>query len=380
MVPVMDMPRSSGKSWRMDAQAVIAQLAGAFALPSELSEARPWGNGHINDTYRARWCDDSDERLVLHQRINGSVFRNRAGLMANIDLVCRELERSGVPPHERLQLVPTSAGESVHIDAQGEWWRTYVFVADTVTHEQVTDPAQARAAAQSFGAFLRHLEAVPGSQLVETIPDFHHSPRRVAACLAAVEADSCGRAAECAAEIAFVRERAEFAHCVVDAIAAGSVPVRVTHNDTKINNVLFDASGMRGQCVIDLDTVMPGSLLYDLGDLLRTSTSTAAEDEADTTLIDVDLARVAAVISGYGDSCGSIMTPGERELLAVCGRLITFEIGTRFLTDHLQGDTYFKIHHPGHNLQRARAQFALVAAFEREASAIADICAEAFSA
>jgi Ser/Thr protein kinase RdoA (MazF antagonist) len=234
----------------------------------------------------------------------------------------------------------------------------------------VRSPEQAYAAAKSFGAFQSLLADLPGGRLHETIPDFHHTPARFARFQQALAQDAHGRAAAAVPEIAFALARAHEVSVVVDALRDGTLPERVTHNDTKLNNVLLDDITQEGVCVIDLDTVMPGSVLYDFGDLVRTSTSPAAEDEIDLTKVQMQLPMFAALVKGYLESAGGFLTPKEKELLPFAGKLITFEIGLRFLTDWLEGDTYFKIKRPTHNLDRARTQFKLVESIEAQLPAM----------
>jgi Ser/Thr protein kinase RdoA (MazF antagonist) len=230
--------------------------------------------------------------------------------------------------------------------------------------------AKAFQAAKAFGAFQALLADLPGERLVETIPNFHHTPSRYAAFEAALAKDAHGRAREAATEIAFAQARAHEVGTIVEAMARGEIPERVTHNDTKLNNVLLDNETQEGICVIDLDTVMPGSALYDFGDLVRTSTSPAAEDETDLSKVTMQLPMFEALVKGYLASAGGFLTPRERALLPFAGKLITFEIGLRFLTDWLEGDVYFKIKRPRHNLDRLRTQFKLVESIEAQLPAM----------
>jgi Ser/Thr protein kinase RdoA (MazF antagonist) len=245
-----------------------------------------------------------------------------------------------------------------------------VFVERATGHDVIRNADQAFQAAKAFGAFQALLADLPGERLVETIPDFHHTPSRYAAFAAALAKDTHGRAREAAAEIAFAQARAGEVGLIVDAMARGEIPERVTHNDTKLNNVLLDNETQEGICVIDLDTVMPGSALYDFGDLVRTSTSPAAEDEVDLSKVRMQLPMFEALVRGYLASAGGFLTPRERALLPFAGKLITFEIGLRFLTDWLEGDVYFKVKRPRHNLDRLRTQFKLVESIEAQLPAM----------
>ena len=347
-------------------------IAHKFVLSGEIVSASPYGSGHINDTYKVDVkADDGPRRYVL-QRINHNVFRRPDELMANVERVCThaysKLKETGEPNAERrtLRLIPTLDGKAWHVDAIGNRWRCYHFIEGATGHDVVRSAEQAYAAAKSFGAFQSLLADLPGGRLHETIPDFHHTPARFARFQQALAQDAHGRAAAAVPEIAFALARAHEVSVVVDALRDGTLPERVTHNDTKLNNVLLDDITQEGICVIDLDTVMPGSVLYDFGDLVRTSTSPAAEDETDLAKVRMQLPMFEALVKGYLESTRGFLTPKEKELLPFAGKLITFEIGLRFLTDWLEGDTYFKIKRPTHNLDRARTQFKLVESIEAQ--------------
>ena len=351
-------------------------IAGEFALAGEIVSASPYGSGHINDTYKVDVKPTSGPSRFVLQRINHNVFRRPDELMENVERVCAhaysKLKEAGEPNADRrtLRLIPTLEGKAWHIDAAGNRWRCYHFIEGATGHDVVRSPEQAYAAAKSFGAFQSLLADLPGGRLHETIPDFHHTPSRFARFQQALAKDSQGRAAASVPEIAFALARAHEVSIVVDALRDGTLPERVTHNDTKLNNVLLDDITQEGVCVIDLDTVMPGSVLYDFGDLVRTSTSPAAEDETDLAKVRMQFPMFEALIKGYLESAAGFLTPKEKELLPFAGKLITFEIGLRFLTDWLEGDTYFKIKRPTHNLDRARTQFKLVESIEAQLPAM----------
>ena len=358
-------------------------IAHEFTLGGDILAATPYGSGHINDTYKV---DVQSERGPSHyvlQRINHKVFLRPDELMANVERVCAhaytKLKQAGTPDAERrtLRLIPTRHSKAWHIDPAGNRWRCYHFIEGATGHDVVYSPEQAYAAAKSFGAFQSLLADLPGERLHETIPDFHHTPSRFARFQQALAQDAHGRAAAAVPEIAFALARAHEVSVVVDALRDGTLPERVTHNDTKLNNVLLDDITQEGVCVIDLDTVMPGSVLYDFGDLVRTSTSPAAEDEIDLTKVQMQLPMFAALVKGYLESAGGFLTPKEKELLPFAGKLITFEIGLRFVTDWLEGDTYFKIKRPTHNLDRARTQFKLVESIEAQLPAMQALVARA---
>ena len=358
-------------------------VAAEFDFGGKVLSASPYGSGHINDTFVTVVKATPGTRRFVLQRINHLVFKQPDLLMENVERVCAhahaKLRAAGVPDAHRraLRLIPTKLGKSWHIDAQGNRWRCYDFIEGATGHDVVRSPAQAESAAKAFGAFQSLLADLPGGRLHETIPDFHHTPARFARFQAALAADAHGRAAAAVPEIAFALARAHEVNVVVDALRDGTLPERVTHNDTKLNNVLLDDVTQEGVCVIDLDTVMPGSALYDFGDLVRTSTSPAAEDETDLSKVTMQLPMFEALVRGYLSSARGFLTPREKELLPFAGKLITFEIGLRFLTDWLEGDTYFKIKRPTHNLDRCRTQFKLVASIEEQLTAMKEIVARA---
>ncbi|MEY3772345.1 MAG: hypothetical protein RL067_359 [Verrucomicrobiota bacterium] len=351
-------------------------VARHFALLGDYVSAPPYGSGHINDTFALEMDQGGKSVRYVLQRINHNIFRNPDGLMRNVERVCRhtqaKLAQAGRADASRraLTLVPTRDGRGWYVDPHGNHWRCYVFVERATGHDVIRNAGQAFQAAKAFGAFQALLADLPGDRLIETIPNFHHTPSRYAAFAAALAKDAHGRAKEAAPEIAFAQARAHEVGTIVEAMARGEIPERVTHNDTKLNNVLLDNESQEGICVIDLDTVMPGSALYDFGDLVRTSTSPAAEDETDLSKVTMQLPMFAALVQGYLASAGGFLTPRERELLPFAGKLITFEIGLRFLTDWLEGDVYFKVKRPRHNLDRLRTQFKLVESIEAQLPAM----------
>jgi hypothetical protein len=350
----------------------IRVIAEAFDIPGVWQEARPHGQGHINDTYAA-WYQEGRRRVrYIHQRINHHIFRNPEAVNENIHRVTSHLRRKLVAEgstdvtRETLTLIPTREGRFCHLDPRGNYWRTYLFIENSRSHEVVETPAQAREAAQAFGRFVRLLADLPGPRLHETIPGFHDTPQRFRTLARAVTNDSCNRARSAAPEIAFALQREPMASVLQNLHARGHIPERITHNDTKFNNILMDADTGRGLCVTDLDTVMPGLTLHDFGDMVRTTTSPAAEDEPDLGKVTMQMPMFEALVRGYLDALGPYLNSLERQHLAFAGKLITFEIGLRFLTDYLQGDIYFKTHRPGHNLDRCRTQFKLVQSMEEQ--------------
>ena len=322
-----------------------------------------YGNGHINDTYIVH----SQPNYIL-QRINRKVFTNPPAVMENIKGVTEFLRKKieadgGDPDRETLTLIPTVDGASYYHHTDGEYYRVYKFIEGATSYDLVENPMQLYHAAKAFGKFQNMLADYPADSLNETIVDFHNTRVRYDQFRTALAKDASGRAKNCAPEIDFVLAREKDAGVIVDALADGSIPLRVTHNDTKLNNVLLDDKTGEGVCVIDLDTVMPGSLLYDYGDALRFGGSSGAEDERDLSKIWFDTEKFTAFTRGFIEALPSI-TGKELELLPFSIKLMTLESGSRFLADYLNGDVYFKTHCEDHNLVRARTQFKLVKEIE----------------
>jgi Ser/Thr protein kinase RdoA (MazF antagonist) len=342
-------------------------VAPEFAIPGELAGVERLERGHIHETFVSTW--HPGPRRSLHQRLNTSVFGDVPGLMRNIEHVTRhlagKLEGAGGDVRARtLTLVPTRAGASFLADERGAW-RTYEFIEGTRTFDRATGPDQAHEAARCFGAFQAALIDLAPELLHETIPDFFSSPHRLRQFRAALGADAAGRAAGCQPEIRFVEERAGAFGVFAEHERAGRIPARVVHGDTKLNNVLFDEQGRRAVCIVDLDTCMRGWSLYDFGDLVRFTAATSREDERDPALFGIDRELYRALAAGYLEAAAGFLTELERGLLFDAARLVTLTVGTRFLTDHLAGDVYFRTRRPEHNLDRARVQLAMVAEMER---------------
>jgi Ser/Thr protein kinase RdoA (MazF antagonist) len=348
------------------ATAAAGTAARAFAIDGEFVDAQPYGSGHINDTYCVVFNQNGAPLRFVLQRINHHIFKDPVTLMDNIQRVTAHLapQIAGRPDSQRrvLTLIPSRDGRPLHIDASGNYWRTYRFIENAQTFDAIESPQQAFQAAKAFGQFQKGLESLPAPRLHDTIPDFHHTPKRFAALEHAIDADIAGRAILARPEIEFALARKTLCTVLLDA----GLPERVTHNDTKINNVMLDNATGEGICVIDLDTVMPGLAPYDFGDMVRTATSPAPEDERDLSRVGLQFHLFEALARGYLSSAAAFLTPAEIDHLAFAGKLITFEIGIRFLTDYLSGDTYFKVHRPGHNLDRCRTQFKLVASIEQQ--------------
>ncbi len=363
----------------------LSWLGERFVVEGDFVAAVPYGNGHINDTFAATYGKGTDRRRYIHQRINGEVFKDPASLMGNVARVTRhiraKLEAAGADDIDRrvLTLVPTREGGDYVIDEDGEFWRTYLFIEGATTYDVVESPAQAREVARAFGQFQSQLVDLGSPALVETIPHFHTTPLRLQTFRRAVDRDVAGRAAAVAAEIRRLEALAPLADALLDLVRRGLVPQRVAHNDTKINNVMIDEHSGAGICVIDLDTVMPGLALDDFGDLVRTSVCFAKEDDRDLAKVTVEMPLFEALARGYIGAAGSLLTDDEIGSLVLAGKLMTYECALRFLTDHLEGDTYFRVHHEGHNLDRTRVQLALIESIEENESAMEKIVARAAS-
>lgn len=323
------------------------------------SGIKKYGNGHINSTY----CTGAPKCIL--QRINTTVFKNPYELMENIENVTNYIrkkveERGGNPDRETLTVIKAVDGKNLYKADDENYFRVYKFIDGTKTVEDDKTYDDLYNAGVGFGRFQNMLDDFPTEILHDTIVDFHNTPKRVEALKKAIEEDKAGRAAEVKDEIEFALECASFADVVTSKIESGEIPVRVTHNDTKINNILFDEKSGEAVAVIDLDTVMPGSALYDFGDTLRMGASTAAEDEADLSIVNFDIDAFEAFARGFLSETKDVLNKTEIELLPFSAKLLTYECGIRFLTDYLDGDVYFKTHRPGHNLDRARNQFKLV--------------------
>ncbi len=348
----------------------VRRITAQFHIHGDFVDAQPYGSGHINDTYCAVFDQGAARVRYIVQRINHNIFKNPLGLMENVSRICRHsqaaLRESGAPDATRraMTLIPARDGQDWLVDAENNVWRTYIFVEGARGYDVIENTGQAFQAARSFGAFQKLLVDLPGGRLVETIPNFHNTTARFAAFQKSLAADSRNRAKDVKAEVEFLLAREKDCSLVVDHIKAGRIPERVTHNDTKLNNVLIDDKTQEGICVIDLDTSMPGSALYDFGDMVRTSTSPSKEDETDLSKVYLQEAYFEALARGYMSSAGGFLNAYEKDLLAFSGKLLTMECGMRFLTDHLDGDAYFKTARPNHNLDRARNQFKLVADIE----------------
>lgn len=356
----------------------IRAITSMFDMRADFVSSQSYGSGHINDTYCA-WFDQAGQRVrYIVQRINHNVFKQPVQLMENVDRVTRHAlatlraEGSREAYRRTLTCIPALDGKPYATDAAGNVWRVYPFIERARGYDELETNEQAYQAARAFGEFQKLAATLGGERLHETIPNFHNTPKRLEALEAAIAADSAGRAGEAADLIAFARERAADCSRITDLIASGEIPERVTHNDTKLNNVLLDDVTAEGVCVIDLDTTMPGSALYDFGDMVRTAAPTTREDDPEPANIGVRLDRFEALVKGYL-STATFLNESEISNLAFAGKLLTLECGIRFLTDYLQGDVYFKIARPAHNLDRCRNQFAFVKAIEEKMDEMQEI-------
>jgi Ser/Thr protein kinase RdoA (MazF antagonist) len=360
----------------------LRAISAMFQMRADFLEAHSFGAGHINDTYCAIYDQAGSRIRYIHQRINPNVFKDPILVMENVARVTQHalarLLAEGHPEAHRRTLTCILAhdGKPYAIDADGSLWRTYPFIEGAKGYDEIESNEQAYQAAKAFGSFQLLTADLGGERLHETIPHFHDTPRRLAALEAAIAEDALGRVAEVQNEIEFARARAVDCARITDLIASGKIPERVTHNDTKLNNVLLDEVTAEGICVIDLDTTMPGSALYDFGDMVRTAAPSTREDDTDRSQISLRLDRFEALVRGYLSSA-TFLNAEEIQQLAFSGKLLTLECGIRFLTDYLQGDTYFKIKRPSHNLDRCQNQFAFVQVLEQQMPVMEEIVARA---
>lgn len=352
----------------------MEKVALQFHGPRQVRDIQPLGRGHINDTYLVAYHDGPDHVL---QRLNTYVFPRPEWVSDNIVRVTQHL-RSKVshlprPECRCLQVVASHQGPFLHYDEQGHCWRMYQRVQPVTSFDQLQTAQQAYYVGRSFGEFQAQLVDLPGPRLHETIGDFHHTPKRLARLLQVAEGDPLRRRKTAQWEVDFAHQRQSRVEHLIQRHLRGEIPERITHNDTKLNNLLFDEHGLEPLCVVDLDTVMPGLIHYDFGDMVRTGCATAEEDEADLEVVDFDRQFFAGMARGYLEAGQSFLSLAEIEELAFSSILLTLEVGIRFLTDYLEGDVYFKVHHPEHNLQRARSQFALVRRLEAAEAELTDL-------
>lgn len=336
-----------------------------FRVSGELVDILPVARGHINDTYVLSCRKNGNVVRYVLQRINHAVFKDPPSMMANIIRVTEHIggKMRRIDPEmasRQLTVVDTGDGTGYYRDHEGNFWRAYNFIENAVTYDTLESVDLAYEAARMFGWFQRMLIDLPGPALNETIPDFHNTPRRFEVFQEVLKADTLNRAKNSKSEIDFLFENAGMCDVLLDLVERGDIPQRIAHNDTKINNVMLDETTSKGVCVVDLDTVMPGLSVYDFGDMMRTATCLAREDERDLSKVTADINMFEALVRGFAKETSQFLRRTEKESLVFAGELITFEQFIRFLTDYLAGDVYYKTSREGHNLDRSRTQMKLV--------------------
>ena len=349
----------------------VGSIAREFNVGGNFVDTRPHGNGHINDTYLVRFSNNGKTTKYILQRINTDIFKDFEGLMGNIvavtEFMKEKLKKIGRDPERgALTVIKTVSGRNYHIDGYGSVWRMFTFIDDAVSLDLPEDENDFYQSAVAFGEFQRMLADFPADELCESIPDFHNTPVRYEAFLEAIEKDVCGRAEGVQSEIEFVKSRREFMSVLMDSNKEGKLPLKVTHNDTKMNNVMLDKDTREPVCVVDLDTIMPGFSVNDFGDSIRFGASTAAEDEKDLNKVHFDIKMFETYTRGFLKGCAGSLTDAELSLMPEGAKMMTLECGMRFLTDYLNGDTYFKTAYKEHNLARCRTQFKLVSEMEEQ--------------
>jgi Ser/Thr protein kinase RdoA (MazF antagonist) len=364
----------SGKKCALTAEEQRAAI-GQFAIDGKLQDVVPLQRGHIHDTFVSSWSQGDRVRRYLHQRMNDKVFQDIPAVMHNIETVSRHLRRkmngaSTLDGFKVLDLVPTREQRSYLMCESGQW-RTYKYIEGTSSRDRCSHPELAFEAARAFGWFQAQLADLDADCLRETLPQFFSTPHRLQQFEDALAEDPCNRALDCVPEIRFAQTRHETAFVIDDLLRSGAIRRCTVHGDTKLNNVLFSDETGHARCIVDLDTCMPGYALYDFGDLVRFTAATSAEDEQDLAKVGTDLTLYRALVDGYLAGTRGSLSAREIGMMPFAARLVTYTIGLRFLADHLAGDVYFKIHHEGHNLDRARVQFRMVEFMEEHAAEMA---------
>lgn len=360
---------------------LLTTLAGKFDIEGRVVDVSPFGSGHINDTFSVV-TDHPNAKRYLLQRVNHHVFKNVDAVMENIQRVTKHLKARYADEnpadsqleHRVLTLIPTKGAASYHRDEQQNFWRMFILLDGTRSYDIVDTPQQAREGGRAFGQFQRLLADLDVTLIHEVLPDFHHVGRRLANLGNAVATDAVGRVQRVPDELKFIKDRERRMHAILDLAAEGRLPIRITHNDTKFNNVLLNTDD-RAQCVIDLDTVMPGYVAYDFGDAIRTIINRAAEDEPDLGKIRLNIPLFEAYTEGYLEEAHYFLTADEVSSLMEGVLLFPYMQAVRFLTDFLEGDHYYKVRHDDHNLQRTRAQLKLVRELEAQEPALRAIMA-----
>ena len=344
---------------------MIKNIAKNFDIPGVLQAYDDFGGGHINETIALSYNEDGVFKRYILQKLNGVVFPNLAELMENIVNVTTFLQKKYIamgedPLRKCINIIKTIDGKNYYTDKRGDVWRMMIMIESTVSYDLAIDNQVFEKTGKAFGEFISMLDDYPVDGLYEIIPDFHNTKSRFEAFRAAIKSNDAKRKKTCKKEINFIYENVNLCNIIVDKLISGELPTRVTHNDTKINNILMDEKTGDAVCVVDLDTIMPGSLLYDFGDGIRSGCNTAYEDEKDINLVDFDMEKFEYFSKGFIAGVGDNMKQEEKDLLHMAGIIITFECGIRFLTDYLNGDKYFKTTYPEHNLVRCRTQLMLV--------------------
>lgn len=355
----------------------LEEIYETFIADGTFLNGEPLGSGHIHHTYKIETAEKEKDNYIL-QRLNSNVFKNIPGLQENIERVTSHIRQKlhGIPGSDVkrgcLTLIPSKNGKTWIVDKSGDFWRMYIYIPDHRSYDLVDSTGKAFEGGKAIGRFQAMLSDLPGKPLNETIPFFHNIEKRLETFSRTVTANPVNRAGKVKEEIRFVLEKAEKMKIILQLGRDGKIPLRITHNDTKFNNVLLDEND-KALCLIDLDTVMPGYVHYDFGDAIRTAANTAAEDEEDLSKINMDMQLYKAYAEGYLSETANTLNLYEKQYLAFAPQLITYTMGVRFLTDYIDGDNYYKIHHIHHNLQRARAQFRLVTSMEEQYSQMQEI-------
>jgi len=360
----------------------LSKIYNSFNIDGSVKNAGPFGSGHIHDTFRVETVEKEKDDYIL-QRLNNRVFKNIPELQENIERVTGHLyhKLESVPgadlKRECLNLIPARNGKSWIEDEEGGFWRMFIYIPNHRSYDIVDTPEKAFEGGKAIGRFQALLSDLPGKPLFETIPYFHNIEKRLEGFISALKSDRAGRVRSSSEEIDFILKRSEEMKIILKLGNEGMIPLRITHNDTKFNNILLDEKD-KALCIIDLDTVMPGYVHYDFGDAIRTAANTAAEDEKDLSKVRMDIRLFKAYSEGYLSETRDTLNDVEKEYLAFGPRLITYTMAVRFLTDYLDGDNYYKIHHEHHNLERAKAQLKLVRSMEEQYSAMQDIIRELY--
>jgi len=352
----------------------IKEICKNFEIEGDFISSEPLGNGHINQTLLVKFNNINAEDDYVFQKINNIVFKEPIRLMDNYYRVSQHLRAcidkdNSLNESRNLDVVLTRQGSPCHHNIEdGTFWRCYKYIDNAETYDVAENTNQAHQAAKTFAKFLKLAKTIPGDRLYETIPDFHNTPKRIEHLENAILKNPCDRLKLVENEIRFILDRKEEAGTLVKLLEEGKLTEQITHNDTKINNVLLDTKTGKGVCVIDLDTVMPGLIHYDFGDMIRSGAASANENEKDLSKVYMDFEMYSAILHGFLEEADEFLTPLDKELLPLSAKIITLEIGTRFLTDYLLGDEYFKIHYPEENLDRTRTQLKLVTSIEQQFS------------